>query len=197
VGKTTVLRSLVLPRLRARDSSVELTGAGESHPLDGQRICLLPQSPVVPARLRVLELVQYCCHVRGVPSSEAPGLVDLFGLSSLADRRAGALSGGQKQRLNLALSFVGNPRLILLDEPTVGLDPIARSQFGEALRSPTSAPVVVLSSHVASDIAVADRVFLLTSSGISWVGSPEEFLSHSGTGQFDDAFIALSSEQQR
>jgi len=192
VGKTTVLRSLVHPGLRAAGGSAEIRRSETIRNLDEERVCLLPQKPTTPGQLTVLDLVRYCCHLRSVDADQAAGLLDRLGLSALADRKAGRLSGGETQRLHLALAFVGDPVVALLDEPTVALDPLARTRFAELMRTLTTTnTIVVMSSHVASDIDIADQVHLVAGDRIAWTGTPADFLNHSPRGQLDEAFGRL------
>lgn len=192
VGKTTLLRSLVYPGLRAAGSTAEVWRGATSVPLHDARVCLLPQKPTAPGQLTVVDLIRYCCHLRGVTAERAADVLEALGLAPLANRKAARLSGGETQRLHLALAFVGNPTVALLDEPTVALDPLARTRFADSVkRLTTTDSIVVMSSHVASDIDIADRVFLVADDRITWTGSPEEFLRHSPRGQFDDAFGRL------
>lgn len=190
VGKTTLLTSLVNPRLRSPGSVARLVHHGSSRPLDGSRLCLMPQHPTVPGHLTVIDLVRYCCHLRGARVEH--DVLHEMGLAHLTDRRADRLSGGEAQRVNLLLAFVGSPAVVLLDEPTVALDPLARARFVSSLRA-ASVPgtVVVMSTHVPSDIDVADRVHVLTPHGITWSGTGDEFLDHDHDRRFEAAFAAL------
>lgn len=195
IGKTSLLRSLVNSRLRAAGSTTEVRRGNSSRHLRDERVCLLPQRPTVPGQLTVIDLIRYCCHLRGVEAGEGEHLLDQLGLLALADRKAGRLSGGETQRLHLALAFVGAPTVALLDEPSVALDPLARTRFADQMRSLTTAEtIVVMSSHVASDIDIADRVYLIAGNRIAWSGRPTEFLEQSPRRQFDDAFGRLLRE---
>jgi ABC-2 type transport system ATP-binding protein len=195
VGKTTILRSLVHPGLRAAGSTADVCRGQLSRTLQEERVCLLPQKPTTPGQLTVVDLIRYCCHLRGVHPDCAQEVLERLGLGALADRKAARLSGGETQRLHLALAFVGDPAVALLDEPTVALDPLARSRFAELMRTLTTAEtIIVMSSHVASDIDIADRIYLIAADRIAWAGSPTSFLEYSPRGQFDDAFGRLLRE---
>jgi len=198
VGKTTILRSLVRPDLRTNNARVGLRRGSRRSELEHERVCLLPQRPVLPSQMTVSDLVRYCCQVRGAPPAAARKMLELLDLSELEDRRVRHLSGGETQRLNLALAFAGRPGVTLLDEPTVALDPLARTRFASALRSVAVPDVVVLmSTHVASDIEIADRVFVIDHRGVTWQGDPESFLAHAPDNRFDTAFTALLGERDR
>jgi ABC-2 type transport system ATP-binding protein len=190
VGKTTLLHSIIGAGGAAQPASVGLVRSGRSTALADAGVVLLPQRPRVPGHLSVRDLLTYCCAVRRSPTSEVARLLGTLGLASLADRKARHLSGGEVQRLSLALAFVGDPAVVLLDEPTVALDPLARAAFATALRAMLDAcTVVVMTTHLAADVALADRVLLLAPDGIRWQGSAEDFRGLAPGGDFEDAFV--------
>jgi len=193
VGKTSLLRSLVHPALRAAGTAAIVDEAGR-HDLGHQLVCLLPQRPSLPSNLTVSEVLEYCCYLRGARSEQGRRLLAELDLVGVAERRTHRLSGGETQRLNLALAFVGPPRVALLDEPTVALDPLGRRAFAAALRRVVEADsIVVMSTHVASDIEVADHVQVMDPTGIAWRGRPNDFLALGSGAGFDAAFAELLS----
>lgn len=195
VGKSTLMTSLVRPRLRMAGGAVRFTRDGTEHRLEDLEVTLLPQDPRVPGHLGVGDLVDYCCDLRSSPRAAGRGLVDALGLHPLRDRRVSRLSGGERQRLCLALAFVGGPDLVLLDEPTVSLDPLARGQFISALRTvATRDTVVLLSTHLDADVSVADQVHLLGPDGMRWQGTADDFLALTPTGRFEHAFAVLAAD---
>lgn len=160
-GKTTLL-TLLQGLRRPTSGTVTLFGG---NPLDARRRRALgttPQETALPETLRVGEVIDYVGghFVDRVPRAQ---LADEFGLDELLRRQCGALSGGQKRRLAVALAFVGRPRLVLLDEPTTGLDVDARRTLWEAIRSQHRAGVtVVVTSHYLEEIeALAKRVIVV------------------------------------
>lgn len=185
-GKTTLLRTLatVVPPVRGHIliDRVELTGPT----LDEvrRRIGYLPQNFGIDPAMTVAEFVYYAAWARGVPKSlrkaavgEALEKVDLVGQRAIKMKR---LSGGMVQRSGIAWAIVGNPVLILLDEPTVGLDPLQRIQFREIIARQRDS-VVVLSTHLTDDAdAIADSVIVLDDGAMRFQGSPAE-LAQLGT----------------
>jgi len=160
-GKTTLL-SLLQGLRRPSAGRVELFGG---NPVDARARRLLgstPQETALPETLRVGEVIDYVGgHFAGrVPTSE---LAAEFGLSDLLRRQTGSLSGGQKRRVAVALAFVGRPRLVLLDEPTTGLDVDARRTLWDAIRRQhESGATVVVTSHYLDEIeALAQRVIVM------------------------------------
>ncbi len=160
-GKTTLL-SLLQGLRRPTSGRVELFGG---NPVDaGARRALgsTPQETALPDTLRVGEVVDYV----GAHFADRVATGDLaaeFGFSDLLRRQTGSLSGGQKRRLSVALAFVGRPRLVLLDEPTTGLDVDARRTLWEAIRRQhASGATVVVTSHYLEEIeALAQRVIVM------------------------------------
>lgn len=160
-GKSTLLNLLVGIR-RVTEGRVELFGGDPRDQASRQRLGVTPQETGLPPTLRVGEVVDYVSahYPDPVPRAE---LLDRFGIADLARRQTGGLSGGQKRRLAIALAFVGRPQLVILDEPTTGLDVEARHSLWEAIRSfHADGGTVLLSSHYLEEIeALAQRVVVL------------------------------------
>jgi ABC-2 type transport system ATP-binding protein len=160
-GKTTLL-SLLQGLRRPTSGTVSLFGGS---PLDARRRAELgttPQETALPETLRVGEVIDYVGghFADRVPTAE---IADEFGVTELLRRQCGSLSGGQKRRLAVALAFVGRPRLVLLDEPTTGLDVDARRTLWSAIRRQHDAgATVVVTSHYLEEIeALAQRVIVV------------------------------------
>ncbi|HZM79561.1 MAG TPA: ABC transporter ATP-binding protein [Candidatus Limnocylindrales bacterium] len=160
-GKSTLLNLLAGLR-RPSSGQVELFGGDPRDPARRRRLGVTPQETGLPSTLRVAECVGFVAKhfAEPVPTGE---LLERFGLSEVARRQTGGLSGGQKRRLAVALAFVGRPRLVLLDEPTTGLDVSARRALWDAIREfPGSDSAVLLTSHYLEEIeALAGRVVVI------------------------------------
>ena len=160
-GKTTLL-SLVSGLRRPDSGTVRLFGGDPRDPASRIRLGTTPQETGLPEPLRVGEVVDLVA--RHYPDPMPAGeLLERFGLSELVRRQTGSLSGGQKRRLAVALALVGRPRLVLLDEPTTGLDVEARHELWTALRSfHAEGATVVVTSHYLEEIeALAERVVVV------------------------------------
>jgi ABC-2 type transport system ATP-binding protein len=160
-GKSTLL-SLVQGLRHPTSGTVELFG-GSPHDARNRRLLgCTPQATALPETLRVGEVVDFVgAHFEApVPRGE---LLDEFGLAELVRKQTGALSGGQKRRLSVALAFVGRPRLVLLDEPTTGLDVDARHALWGAIRAQHErGATVVMTSHYLEEIEqLAERVVVI------------------------------------
>ncbi len=160
-GKTTLL-SLIQGLRRPTSGSVKLFGGSPSDYRTRAALGSTPQETALPPTLRVGEVIDYVgAHFPNpVPKAE---LAEEFGLAELLRRQTGALSGGQKRRLSVALAFVGRPKLVLLDEPTTGLDVDGRRTLWEAVRRQhQGGATVVLTSHYLEEIeALAERVVVI------------------------------------
>jgi len=160
-GKTTVI-SLLQGLRRPTSGTVELFGGNPADAVNRQRLGSTPQETALPDALRVGEVIDFVgSHFAArVPTAE---LAADFGLEELLRKQTGALSGGQKRRLSVALAFVGNPQLVLLDEPTTGLDVDARRTLWDALRRQHDrGATVVVTSHYLEEIeALAERVVVM------------------------------------
>ncbi len=160
-GKSTAL-SLLQGLRRPTSGTVSLFGGDPQHARSRDGLGSTPQQTALPATLRVGETIDFIgAHFDDrMPTAQ---LADEFGLTALLKRQNGALSGGQQRRLAVALAFVGRPRLVLLDEPTTGLDVDARRSLWEAVRRQHElGTTVVLTSHYLEEIeALAERVVVL------------------------------------
>jgi ABC-2 type transport system ATP-binding protein len=160
-GKSTLL-SLLQGRRRPSSGSVELFGGDPTDARYRAGLGSTPQETALPDTLRVGEVVDLVAahFAERVPTAD---LADEFGFADLLHRQCGALSGGQKRRIAVALAFVGRPSLVLLDEPTTGLDVDARHGLWAAIRRHRAAgTTVVVTSHYLEEIeALAERVVVI------------------------------------
>jgi ABC-2 type transport system ATP-binding protein len=160
-GKSTLL-SLINGQRRPDSGTVRLLGGDPRDAASRLGLGVTPQETGLPATLRVAEVVDFVAgHFPApVPTGD---LLEQFGLADLARRQTGALSGGQKRRLAVALSLVGRPRVLLLDEPTTGLDVGARQALWEAVRGyHAEGGTVLLTSHYLEEVqALAQRVVVI------------------------------------
>ncbi|MFC4108888.1 ABC transporter ATP-binding protein [Micromonospora zhanjiangensis] len=160
-GKSTLLNLLVGLR-RATAGRIELFGGDPRDPARRRLLGMTPQETGLPGTLRVGEVVDFVSahYPDPVPRAE---LLDRFGLADQHRKQTGGLSGGQKRRLAVALAFVGRPRLVVLDEPTTGLDVEARRALWDAIGSfHADGGTVLISSHYLEEIeALAQRVVVI------------------------------------
>jgi ABC-type multidrug transport system ATPase subunit len=179
-GKSTLIR-LLATSLVASAGSLELFGQPADHGVVGarRRIGYMPQSLELPKSLTVQDFLGYMAWLRGFPRRARPGLVEeALSATDLSDRareKVGALSGGMHRRLLLAQALLGDPELLLLDEPTAGLDPEQRIRVRRLVDGAALARTTVVSSHLMSDlVGLADRILMLDEGRVVFDGTVDE-----------------------
>ncbi len=194
-GKTTLLSVLVGLR-RPRAGTVSVAG------VDGRaaRFGFVPQTFSVPPEVRVVEAVSYAAWVNGVDRRDGAGAalraLEAVDLAELARERVRVLSGGQRQRLGVAAGLAHDPDVLVLDEPTVGLDPTQRVRVREVVASLGASRTVLLSTHVLEDVHhLCHRVGLLAGGRIAFDGTVDEVKAAMAGGAGDGG--ALESPLER
>ncbi|GAB2686372.1 ABC transporter ATP-binding protein [Saccharopolyspora gloriosae] len=190
-GKSTLLSAMATV-LRPRRGELELLGVPAGSPALREvrrRVGYLPQEFGYYRRFTVREFVTYLAWLKEMPTAEVPGAVqraiERVGLADRADDRMRTLSGGMVRRAGIAQAIVNDPRVVLLDEPTAGLDPTLRMRFRDLLRELGSDTCVVVSTHLVEDVAAAcDSVLLLDEGRLVFRGAPDE-LAAAGTDSDD------------
>jgi ABC-2 type transport system ATP-binding protein len=174
-GKTTLVRNAI--GLIAGDADfIEVAGGNPRRAETRRRLGVVQQAVGFPRSLTVGEIVGGAAARRGVPQEAADRAIAEMGLAGLEDRRAAKLSGGQQQRLQLAMGLVADPVLLVLDEPTEGLDVGARRRFWETIRRrlDDGAGVLITTHLVEEAAAVADRVVVVDRGRVVAEGTPDE-----------------------
>lgn len=180
-GKTTTMR-LLCGAIRLSDGAVRIGGYSmQTHPEQGRAmIGYLPQRFSLYEDLTVIENLRFFAEVRGVQKDEwqprCRAILDFVGLSEYVNRQAGKLSGGMKQKLGLAVALVHRPKVLLLDEPTTGVDPVTRQDFWQLLiRLVAEEGVAVLvSTPYMDEAARCHRLGFMREGGLLIQGSPAE-----------------------
>jgi Cu-processing system ATP-binding protein len=153
-GKTTLMK-LILGVIRPSGGRIEVLGAdpARAEPSFRRGLGFLPENVAFHDELTGADTLAFYARLKGVATKECPKLLDRVGLTAAAARRVKTYSKGMRQRLGLAQALLGAPRLLLLDEPTTGLDPVLRQEFFEIIRDLTAAgTTVILSSHVLTEL---------------------------------------------
>jgi ABC-2 type transport system ATP-binding protein len=194
-GKTTLLRSIVGVQRIAGGRVVVLGRPAGSSTLR-RRVAYDTQAASVYPDLTVAQNLRYFARVLGAPRSDAERVIERVGLTRQSGRRVSALSGGQVNRVSLAVAILGTPELIVLDEPTVGLDPVLRAELWTTFRSLADAGATLLvSSHVMDEALRCDRLVLLREGRILADTTPDALLRDTGTSDPDAAFLAIVRAQ--
>ena len=190
-GKTTLIRCLVgVQNIDA--GAVSIFGLPAGHVDLRSRLGYVTQAPSVYLDLSVNENVRYFAALYGRDKTVADQVISDVGLTGQAEQLAGNVSGGQLSRISLACALVGRPDLLVLDEPTVGQDPVLREELWAQFRMLADSGVtVIVSSHVMDEANRCDRLLLLRGGSVIADGSPDRILADAGTTDMDQAFLNL------
>jgi len=190
-GKTTLIRAVVGVQL-VRSGTVTVLGRPAGSRELRAKVGYMTQAPSVYPDLTVVENARYFASVAGASAATARAAVDQVGLSSARDQVVGTLSGGQRSRASLACTIVGDPEVLVLDEPTVGQDPVLREELWASFRKRAEAGTTVLvSSHVMDEANRCDRLLLIRDGGLLADDTPDEVKRRAGTTDLDKAFLEL------
>jgi len=190
-GKTTLLRSIVGAQVVAA-GAVEVLALPAGSAALRSRVGYQTQAPSVYADLTVQENLAYFASILGVGGDRIAATLAVVGLLGHERQLAETLSGGELARLSLAAALLNEPEVLVLDEPTVGLDPVLRNDLWQTFHGLAAAGTTVLvSSHVMDEADRCDRLVLLRDGTILAVGSPEELRRETGTDDLGAAFLAL------
>jgi ABC-2 type transport system ATP-binding protein len=195
-GKSTLMRAIVGTQIVASGS---VTVLGEPAGTAGlrRRVAYTTQSPAVYDDLTVRENVRYFARIVGAADAQVDETIELVGLGEDAGSVVGRLSGGQRSRVSLATALVGRPELLVLDEPTVGLDPVLRRDlWGTFARLAAEGATLLVSSHVMDEAEHCDELLLLRAGRLLAHGTAGQVRSRAGVEDLDEAFLRLVTGEQ-
>lgn len=155
-----------------------------------------PQETAVAPNLSVKENLELMCGVYGFSKEKTQRkiaeLAGQFELNGILNRRAGKLSGGWQRRLSIAMALIGEPQILFLDEPTLGLDVIARSELWDAIQGLKGKITMVLTTHYMEEAeALSDRIGIMKNGKMLATGTSGEIMKKTGRSKFEEAFIAI------
>jgi ABC-2 type transport system ATP-binding protein len=190
-GKTTLMRSIVGLQ-RVRSGTVTVLGEPAGSRALRHRVAYATQAASVYDDLTVRQNLAYFARVLGAPRSDVDRVLEQVGLAPEAKRRIANLSGGQRNRVSLATAMLGSPEVLVLDEPTVGLDPVLRASLWDIFRSLAAAGCTLLvSSHVMDEALRCDDLVLLRDGRIVAQTTPPGLLAQTGQTDPEAAFLTL------
>jgi ABC-2 type transport system ATP-binding protein len=191
-GKTTLMRAIVGVQI-VKSGRVTVLGQPAGSSGLRSRIGYQTQAPSVYADLTVRENARYFASLyRGVGAAEADAVIKDVGLSSAANQLVGSLSGGQFARASLACAMVSRPEVLILDEPTVGQDPVLRDDlWGQFRAMAATGTTLLVSSHVMDEAGRCDRLLLIREGRIIADDSPDAVRAQTGTSDLEAAFLHL------
>ena len=190
-GKTTLIRAIVGVQI-VKAGSVTVLGRPAGSADLRRRLGYVTQAPSVYADLSVRENARYFATLQGLRAPDADRAIDDVGLSGARDQLVGDLSGGQRSRASLACAMIGRPGLLVLDEPTVGQDPVLRAdlwaKFHELAAHGTT---LLVSSHVMDEAGRCDRLLLLREGRLIGDDTPAAIRAAAGSDDLEEAFLTL------
>ena len=193
-GKTTLMRAIV--GVQTYRGTLEVSGTPAGAATLRGRIGYVTQNGAVYPDLSVRQNLEYFAALAGDRSHTGPDTVmHTLGIADLSHRTVADLSGGQRGRVSLGCALVGDPELLVMDEPTVGLDPVTRrALWTELHRIADTGASLLVSSHVLEEAARCDNLILLRDGRILWTGTPGDLLEQTATTNYEDAFLAALGE---
>ena len=162
-------------------------------------IAVSPQETAVAPNLTVKENLELMAGVHGFSRDKSKArvaaLIEQFGLEEITNKKAGKLSGGWQRRLSIAMALICDPKILFLDEPTLGLDVLARSELWDTIRSLKGKITIILTTHYMEEAeALSDRVAIMKRGKLLLVGTANEIKEKAGTDKFDEAFVRIVKE---
>ncbi len=197
-GKTTTLRMLTCLSLpTSGDAIVGGYSVVKSAWEVKRRIAVSPQETAIAPNLTVRENLGLLCDIYGFSKrareTKIEEMAERFHFEGLLSKKAGTLSGGWQRRLSVAMALISEPAVLFLDEPTLGLDVLARSEMWECIRALKGRVTVVLTTHYMEEAeALSDRIGILQAGKLLTVGTAEQLMERAGVDRFEDAFIAVA-----
>jgi ABC-2 type transport system ATP-binding protein len=190
-GKSTLMR-VVVGVQRIESGEVTVLGEPAGSPPLRQGVAYTTQAPSVYGDLTVRENLRYFARILGVVGDRIEQTIEAVGLGNDADRVVNALSGGQRARASLASALLGQPQVLVLDEPTVGLDPVLRRDLWTTFRRlAADGATLLVSSHVMDEAEHCDDLLLLRDGRLLASGAVAEIRRRAGTDDLNEAFLRL------
>jgi ABC-2 type transport system ATP-binding protein len=194
-GKSTLMRSTVGVQI-VESGEVSVLGEPAGSPSLRPRVGYLTQAPSVYGDLTVRENLRFFGRVLGVAPERIEEVIETVALQEHAGRVVSNLSGGQQARVSLATALLGEPEVLVLDEPTVGLDPVLRRDLWATFaRLAAGGATLLVSSHVMDEAEHCDELLLMRDGHLLASETPDDLRRRTGRGQLDQAFLQLIEEE--
>ena len=199
-GKTTVIK--MLSCLTKPTSGDAIVGGYSitNEPVQVKRLIgVSPQETAVAPNLSVKENLELICGIHGFSKEKTKAKIQelskQFSLDSVLQRKAGKLSGGWQRRVSIAMALISEPQILFLDEPTLGLDVLARHDLWESICALKGKITIILTTHYMEEAeALSDRIGIMKSGRLLAVGTVEELNAAAGTNDFETAFVSIVKE---
>lgn len=199
-GKTTAIRMLsCLTKPTGGDAMVGGFSVVKEPEKVKQLIGVSPQETAVAPNLSVKENLELICGIHGFSKEKTQAkvseLCQAFALESVLGRKAGKLSGGWQRRVSIAMALISEPQILFLDEPTLGLDVIARHDLWDVIRALKGRATIILTTHYLEEAeALSDRIGVMKDGHLLAAGTAQELMQLAGTDDFEAAFVAIVKE---
>jgi ABC-2 type transport system ATP-binding protein len=194
-GKTTLMRSIVGVQV-VEGGDVTVLGAPAGSPANRRRVGYVTQDPSVYGDLTVRENLRYFARIVDVGSDRVDEAIATVGLEAHEDQVVRTLSGGERSRVSLASALLGRPEVLILDEPTVGLDPVLRRDLWTTFHVLAEGGTTLLvSSHVMDEADRCDELLLMRGGRIVATGTPDELRRKTDSTDLEQAFLALAEAE--
>ena len=190
-GKTTVMRSIVGVQIVA-GGTVDVLDERAGSPGLRSRLAYVTKAPSVYGDLTVRDNLRYFARILGAPPEDVDRVIGQVDLERHARTLVSRLSGGERSRVSLGTALLGAPELLVLDEPTVGVDPVLRRDLWALFHELAARGAgLLVSSHVMDEAARCDRLLLMRDGGLLAEETPDHLLARTGTATVEEAFLAL------
>jgi len=194
-GKTTLMRAIVGVQI-VESGTITVLGEPAGTPPLRWKVGYMTQNPAVYGDLTVRENLRYFGRILDAAQGSVEEVLETVDMTSFGDRVVNRLSGGQRARVSLATALVGSPELLVLDEPTVGLDPVLRRDLWKAFNElAAQGKTLLVSSHVMDEADHCHELLLLREGKLVATGTPASVREQSGQQDLDEAFLALINEE--
>ena len=201
-GKTTAIKMLCCLAKPTRGDALVGGFRITKEPEQVKRLIgVSPQETAVAPNLTVKENLELICGIHGFSREKTRArlreLTEQFSLGAVMQRRAGKLSGGWQRRVSIAMALIGEPEILFLDEPTLGLDVLARHELWDAIRTLKGRVTVILTTHYMEEAdALSDRIGIMKEGRLLAVGTARELCSRTGTDDLEAAFVSIVKEEK-
>ncbi len=201
-GKTTTIKMLSGLSLPTSGDALLL---GDSIVKEPQKVKanngVSPQETAVARNLSVLENLELMARIYGANKADARAnaqtMIERLSLESVTNSKAKTLSGGMQRRLSIGMALISEPKILFLDEPTLGLDVLARRELWGVVKKLKGKVTILLTTHYLEEVeALSDRAGVMNNGVLVAVGTVEELMEQTGAGTFEDAFVALATRQE-
>ena len=194
-GKTTLMRAIVGVQI-VESGTITVLGEPAGTPALRWKVGYMTQNPAVYGDLTVRENLRYFARILDAAPGNVDEVIETVDLTPFAGRVVNRLSGGQRARVSLAAALVGDPQLLVLDEPTVGLDPVLRRDLWSTFNKlAKQGKTLLVSSHVMDEADHCQDLLLLREGKLVATGTPAQVREKSGRQDLDEAFLALIGER--